>query len=291
MNQNANWAFYLYGFTRSDFVSKAATALPSETAGLPATTADPAVWEGRGIDGEHPPFCWRCGDLAAILSLVSREEFCGPPADSNLQDLTWLGPRIHRHQAVLEQAMRFGSILPARFGTLFSSLAVLDQFMERHREAIVDFLERVAGREEWAVKGLLDRARAEEELCRRQQAEGKVLPASSPGLAYLQEQRLRLKAGQELEDWLAGACSALLEELTPLAAEASARQVRSRQTTGADQEMVLNWAFLVPQSAAGEFQKRVQQTNAGQALAGLTFTLSGPWPPYSFCPELAAEPA
>ncbi len=291
MNQDANWAFYLYGFTQSDFVPKATAALPPETAGLPANSAGSAVLEDSGIDGKHPPFCWPHGNSVALLSLVSREEFCGPPADSNLQNLAWLGPRICRHQAVLEQAMRFGSILPARFGALFSSLAVLDQFMERHRETIVDFLERVAGREEWAVKGLLDRARAEEELCRRKQAEAEVPLASSPGLAYLREQRLRLKVRQELENWLAGACSALLEELTPLASEACARQVLSRETTGADQEMVLNWAFLVPQCAAAEFQKQVEQRNASQALPGLTFISSGPWPPYSFCPELAAEPA
>lgn len=291
MNQNPDSAFYLYGFTRSDFVPKATAALPSETAGLPANTAEPAVLEGRGIDGEHPPFCWRHGDSAALLSLVSREEFCGPLADANLQDLAWLGPRVCRHQAVLEQAMHFAPILPARFGTLFSSLEIMGQFMERHHETIVDFLERVAGQEEWALKGLLDRARAEEVLCRRKQAEGKVPLASSPGLAYLQEQRLRLKVRQELEDWLAGACSALLEELTPLASEARARQVLARQATGADQEMVLNWAFLVTQCAAAEFQKQVEQVNASRALPGLSFTLSGPWPPYSFCPELAAEPA
>lgn len=311
MNENPHSAFYLYGFARSDFVPKGTAATLSETAGLPANTAGAAVLEGCGIAAEHPPFCWRHGDAAAILSVVSREDFCGPAADANLQDLAWVGPRVCRHQAVLEQAMQLAPILPARFGALFSSLEILGQFMERHREAIARFLERVAGQEEWAVKGLLDRARAEEELCRRKLAEEKAtlapldrgtgvarcaglgyLPgrASSPGLAYLLEQRLRLQARQELEDRLAGACRALLEELTPLASEACERQVLARETTGVDQEMVLNWAFLAPQPAVAEFQKRVEQVNASQTLPGLTFAVSGPWPPYSFCPALEAGP-
>ncbi len=102
---------------------------------------------------------------------------------------------------------------------------------------------------------------------------------------------MRLKVRQELENWLAGACSALLEELTPLASEACARQVLSRETTGADQEMVLNWAFLVPQCAAAEFQKQVEQRNASQALPGLTFISSGPWPPYSVAAPMEPVPA
>jgi len=286
VNENPDSAFYLYGLTRPDLVLKVTAASPSDTADLPPEPAGAVVLEGGGIDGEHPPFCWCHGDSAAILSLVSREEFCGPAADANLQDLAWVGPRVCRHQAVLEQTMPFAPVLPARFGTLFSSLEALGQFMERHREAIARFLEGVTGLEEWAVKGLLDRGLAEEEFVRQQLAEGKARPAASPGLAYLHEEQARLKAKAGLEDWLAGACGTVLEELAPLASEGCPRPVLSRETTGADQEMVLNWAFLVPRRALAEFRKRVERVNASQTRPGLTFALSGPWPPYSFCPAL-----
>ena len=249
------------------------------------------IAEVAGIDEQRPPFLWCHGDSSAILSLVAREEFCGPAADSNLQDLAWVGPRVCQHQAVLEQARHFAPILPARFGTLFSSIEALARFMDQHQAAIADFLERVAGQEEWAVKGLLDRARAEDALCRQMLAKDQAPLASSPGLAYMQEQRLRIKARQELEDCLAGVCRVLLEELTPLVSETCQRQVLSRETTGADQEMVFNWAFLVPQGAVADFQKRVEEANTSRTLPGLTFAVSGPWPPYSFCPALEVEPA
>jgi hypothetical protein len=55
--------------------------------------------------------------------------------------------------------------------------------------------------------------------------------------------------------------------------------------------MVLNWAFLVPQGAVADFQKQVEHVNARRTPSGLTFAVSGPWPPFSFCPTLETEPA
>lgn len=291
MNELSNWVFYLYGFARPESAPKAAAAPPSASAGLPAITGDTAPLDGPGIAEEHPPFLWRHGQAAAILSLVFREEFCGPKAESNLQDLAWLAPRACRHEAVLEQAMQWSPVLPVRFGSLFSSLEALGQFMERHSAPIAQFLERVADHEEWAVKGRLDRARAEAELCREKLAREGGARASSPGLAFLQEQQLRLGARQELEARLASACQALAEQLKPLASEMCARQVLSAQLNGAAQEVIANWAFLVPQRALAEFQRQFERANASPALPGLAFELSGPWPPYSFCPALDAAPA
>ena len=52
---------------------------------------------------------------------IRREEFAGPEAELNLQQLSWVGPRALRHEAVIEEVMASSPVLPARFGTLFSS--------------------------------------------------------------------------------------------------------------------------------------------------------------------------
>lgn len=248
-----------------------------------------AALDGAEMDEAQAPWLWSHAGSTAILNRVPRNEFCGPAAESNLQDLSWVSPRVLRHQAVLERTMRLAPILPARFGTLFSSLAALGGLMERQRETIASFLNRVAQQAEWAVKGLLDREQAAEGLWSRKQAGKAGTLVSSPGLAYLLEQQSRRKIREELEEGLAVACSTLIEELTPLASEACSREVLSRQTTGAAHEMISNWAFLVPQAAGAEFRERVEQANAKQALPGLAFSVSGPWPPYSFCPALSLE--
>ena len=53
---------------------------------------------GAGLD-PHRPLCLASHeDLAAIHCTVFSEEFCGPEAIPNLQDLSWVGPRACRHQ-------------------------------------------------------------------------------------------------------------------------------------------------------------------------------------------------
>ena len=135
MINDSNDAFYVYGFTQAGLAPEAAGAAVAESGVSPSLFS-------VGIDEPHPPFFRRSGRVAAILSRVAQSEFCGPTGEKNLQDLAWLAPRACRHEAVLEQVMRLGAVLPARFGTLFSSTASLESFMRQHEDAIRRFLER-----------------------------------------------------------------------------------------------------------------------------------------------------
>src|ERR1035441_9534100 len=73
---------------------------------------------GIGVDGQHPVSVRDCGEIGAVLSEVELAEFCGESAEARLQDLAWLGPRVCRHESVIEEFMRHGPVLPARFATL-----------------------------------------------------------------------------------------------------------------------------------------------------------------------------
>ena len=79
-------------------------------------------------------------------------------------------------------------------------------------------------------------------------------------------------------------------DLRDYAAEVQERRLLSRETTGSDQDMVWNWALLIPRPAVGGFQTRIQNINAQYADRGLRVEVTGPWPPYSFCPALDMEP-
>jgi hypothetical protein len=223
------------------------------------------------------------------VSRVSRSEFCGPAGEKNLQDLAWLAECACRHQAVLDQVMPLGPVLPARLATLFSSLASLESFLRKHETAIARFLERVAGQQEWALKGFLDQSRAQAHWLARQPSQNPHRSGPAPGVAYLQEQSLRLRARQTLDDRLAEACDRLLNELNPLASDIVPRPILTPETPDPARQMVLNWALLLPPGAAAAFRAHIERANAQQNPAGLAFDVSGPWPPYSFCPAL--EPA
>lgn len=236
-----------------------------------------------GMDGRNPVFAWTFRDVAAVASRVPREEFCGPAAEAHMRELAWVGPRACRHEAVTEKVMRFSPVLPAKFGTLFSSLDSLEQFLRKHHAAITRFLDRVAGKEEWAIKGMLDRSRAREEilsamLARQQQD----LAALSPGKRYFQEQRMQALVGEELSGWVKEGCDNFIAGLPYLTPCVCRRRVLPQAAAGSNPEVVFNCAVLVRGGALAGLRARIDQANARCARWGLSFQLSGPWPPYSF---------
>ena len=113
-----------------------------------------------GVDGQRPVSVRACGEIGAVLSEVEVGEFCGESAEARLGDLAWLGPRVCRHEAVIEEVMRQAPVLPARFATLFTSVESLQRSVLERREAIAQFFAQLGDRQEWAVKGLLNRAGA-----------------------------------------------------------------------------------------------------------------------------------
>lgn len=250
-----------------------------------------AAIDGPGVDGERPLELIQFGDVVAVVSAVRVDDFVGPPAEARMQDLAWVGPRACRHEAAVERAMRASPVVPARFAALFSSRESLATWLETHRDAISRALDRFADHEEWAVKGTLDRRKAEARfLDAALTRQGSAL-SSSPGARYFEERRLRAGIGREVNAWLkevgAGIAKALLEG----AVEFREREVVSRGAPDEAGARILNWAFLVPRSSVDGFRARVQRINAEHAGQGLVLDLSGPWPPYSFCPSLEPESA
>ena len=243
-----------------------------------------------GVDGGGPVEVAVFQDLAAVWSPVPLEDFCGPEAEERLRDLAWIGPRVVRHQEVVAGVMRHSPVLPVRFGTIFASRANLERVLERHSGAIAAFLDRLTDREEWAVKGMLDRAGAKEKLFALKLArKAESLEALSPGKRYFEEQRLRAAGDQELQQWLKEVCRRLWADLRDYAAEVQERRLLSRETTGSDEDMVWNWALLIPGPAVSGFQALIQDVNSRCAPHGLRLEVTGPWPPYSFCPALDME--
>ena len=241
------------------------------------------------IAGLSDLMLYRRGDLVAICGWTEVDQWSGPESDLNLQDLQWLGPRVMRHQAVIEAAMRAAAVLPARLGTLFSSPDALGRFLDVHQHTIAGFLRQTADHEEWAVKGLLDRTRAQGWLYSRAVAAQPGGLAAASGARYLQERRMHAAAAQELNRWVAQTLESLLGELRPFAAGFHQRSVSSPAAPGAPQPIV-NLAFLVARGGLAAFHHCVERANLEHRDHGLELGLTGPWPPYSFCPTLEMPP-
>jgi len=245
-----------------------------------------------GVDGQMGVAVGDCGGIGAAFSQVELGEFCGESADAHLQDLAWLGPRVCRHEAVIEEIGDRVPVLPARFGTLFTSVDSLQQFVLEHRDAVAGFFTGIGGQREWAVKGLLDRPQALEGPCSPDRAAAdERAPAASPGARYFEEKRIKAKWEREFNLRLKEFCRRAAAALAEHAGGFRERKVLAPVEEGSGAEIVLNWAFLVSPAALEEFRGCLERFNEGEAFPGLALTATGPWPPYSFVPDLSAGAA
>jgi len=255
--------------------------VPADTTTVPA---------GAGIDGTHPLERLELGELTAVISTVSRQEFVGFEAEERLRDLAWVGPRALRHQAVIRDLMEQGPVVPVQFATLFSDAENLRARITRHQALLLAFLERTRNQAEWSVKALYDRKSTLARITKRTLAEQETeLAALAPGRRYFEEQKLRKAVESELSTTLAETCRWLYERLGETATEACKVRLQTQEQSGLALDMAANWAFLIARSALDAFEQRIDKLSGAGNPGALQLWMSGPWPPYSFSPRLDGD--
>lgn len=228
-------------------------------------------------------FLWQYLDLIAVLSPISVGEFAEFMTESNMQNIAWVAPYACRHQEIVTQMTHYGPVLPAGFASLFSSLESLEKLLKEKYDFIWQFFNKVTGKQEWAVKGLMDRKKATKfflsQLLTNQEQK---LSALSQGMRYFEEQKIRASADKALNQWLKKTSADLVKKLNYHACDFYERRLLSKELIGKDTDMIFNWAFLVIQENVNDFQLQINEVNQTLIDYGLKFELSGPWPPYSF---------
>jgi hypothetical protein len=204
-----------------------------------------------------------------------------------MEDLTWVAPRALRHEEVIMAVMQQVAVLPARFGTVFSSLEAMAVPLRRHRDALSKFFLDAAGQKEWTLRGYVNMQQARSEvMAARLAAEKEQLAELTPGKRYFLEQKIKGAVDKDVAIWL----KEMERDILRVAHEASKGfsecRLQSRDVTGRDEEMFFHGAFLVPDASMEDMQRLLSDWNAAHQDAGLLLELSGPWPPFHFAPAL-----
>jgi hypothetical protein len=246
--------------------------------------------EGDGVGCGGPLVQEDFRDVTAVACTVPLEDFVGSSADERLQDLAWVAPRALRHEQVIEEVMRHSPVLPARFGTLFSSRESLLALVENNYAKIDQFLDYVKDKEEWAVKCLLSRSDAMQSVFAEQASDRQSeLDSMPPGLRYFKKRQMAAEAEKGLNRWLSEVCKGVAQQLASIAADSSKRSI-SQALEDKGMEVVANWAFLINEDAVQNFETSIARINGPLKERGLFFKCSGPWPPYTFSPALEMVP-
>jgi hypothetical protein len=170
---------------------------------------------------------------------------------------------VRAHDAVVREAMRVETPLPARFGQTFPDESTLRRSLEERREGVARGLERVRGAVEMTVRLLLDAAAPAP-------AER---PAASSGREYMAWLRERQRAAEGARQ--------RAEFLQARVAQAVGGLARAEARTGASASgKTATISHLVACGDVTRYRHLVHELSEREPE--LRLMLSGPWAPYSF---------
>jgi hypothetical protein len=233
---------------------------------VPAAAAVPDV---PGIAG-RPVERIAHGRLAALVTPVPAERFTGEALKERLEDLDELEALARGHEAVLEDVLRGGDLVPFRLCTIYRAPDTVRHMLATEGPRLERALARLQGKAEWGVKAFAAPAAAPAPAAR---------PAS--GTEYLRRRSAERRRAEHDGDALAEAVAGVHARLAERACAAVLAPPQDRRLSGRDAEMVLNASYLVERERARDFAGLVDALGDD----GIALELTGPWPAYHFVTE------
>jgi len=219
----------------------------------------------------------------ALAVDVPTDMFEDDGAEARLKDVRWLTPRAAAHERLVRAAMDRAAVMPVGFGSVFSDERALAASLARHEHDIAAFLGEAAGAREWSVKALADRdafrQRAREALAATSDVEG--------GAAYLQRRKQEEDIERLAEELALEALDGLIDGADGTFRDVVERPVNVQPEDG--RWLPAHLAFLVGEEERLAFDDAIERGGRALDAAGIDLEVSGPWPPYSFCPRVGED--
>ncbi len=222
---------------------------------------------------------------AAVVSLVSLEEFGEEALERNLASPEWLAQKAQRHQSVVAAVADRVGVIPMRLCTIYRDEARVREMLAEHEAEFASALARLEGKQEWGVRVYSDpevlRGRLVElsEAVRLLESQVAGKPAGS---AYFLRKKIEEAARSEMERICDDVVLESFDRLASHCDDGVLCRLLDREVTGLSQDMILSAAYLLTREAVEPFHAELDVLRAEKAALGLTFELSGPWPPYNF---------
>ena len=226
--------------------------------------------------------------LKAVVAECDAGQFVGTTAEQDLADPLKVTALALAHAQQVEGIFRQTAVLPVAFGTVFSNQAAIAQLLRNNRLAIVEFLSRVAGHEEWALKAVVDAKAGKQRFIECAMAAAQVDWRTPPGARYFQEQALRRQAAGQFQSVLGQSCRKLGEDLSAWCAGLGDRPLLPRDD---GRQTMASWSLLVSAKHRDELPARIAALEPSLTDAQIALELSGPWPAWSFVPRLDSADA
>ena len=242
----------------------------------------------QGIEGTYPTCVLAHGEVCALVSRVPLQEYDEPTLNRQLEDLRWLTAKVKRHEEIVRAVQGSHPVIPVKFGTIYLSVDGVLETLRRHYQEFRAFLTFIRDKEEWGVKVF---ASGEPENTLPEASEltrelDRQLATATPGAAYFLRKKRHSLLRQHVLSHRDALSHQIYQQVLSWCLEGCRNTLFSQRATGKAAEMILNAAFLLAQPEVSSFKHQMDGLAACYAGCGLAFELSGPWPPYNFCPAV-----
>lgn len=219
-----------------------------------------------------------------IVSTVPESAYGEEALERGLQQLEWVAPRALAHEAVVEHFLAAPAVLPMQLFTLFTGDERASEHVVRDRRRITAILKRIKGQVEWGLRLTLDpeAETGRPAVSRKRAARTFTVRGSegTSGAAYLAHKRDQLDLARKRLNKARKEANRMYKAVSREATGARRRTATEQAAPGS--RLVLDAAFLVPARRATAFRTAVGRHTRALKDAGLTVSLTGPWPAYNF---------
>jgi hypothetical protein len=240
------------------------------------------------------------GGFTVLASSVPRRLFDRGDPQNRTADPDWMAARVRAYHTVNAAAAEAPEpFLPLAFGTLFSSLDLLADWLAPRAVALRAALGRVAGRREWLLTLEADQAAHAAWLDANDtalQALAASVAAAGEGTAFLLARRL-----DKTREAARARHAARAADLVAAALDRAKAREEAGAKAGADLTVLAEtprgggaaWSILAPSAASSgtAWSAPLADVAADLAPTGLVLRLTGPWPAYAFARAALAEEA
>jgi hypothetical protein len=206
---------------------------------------------------------------------VLYEDIAAVVSDAPIEVLDATRENVLAHERVNEAVMRYQTVIPMSFGTVFKTRDDIVELLRGAHGAFQDVLTKMENKVEFGLKVLWDRdamirnIEHDDEDIRRLKSE----IATQKGSTYF----ARVQYGRLVDGALQSRSEQYVNEIFEALRDVC---VASRANKPIGDKMIMNAAFLVDRDREPAFDARVKAL--GAKYDTLTFRYTGPWPPYNF---------
>ena len=212
------------------------------------------------------------------LYTVSFDEIMAVVSDIKKVDLVANQLNAFAFAYVIEILEQQYPLLPMRFGSVLESTDSILKMLEKNYPELQNNIQKVENKSEFGLKIFCDTDKLKAELNSKSEAsEDSQKPVTESKDSVFREYINQKLKAHRLEEMLMGYIDSIIAEFTGFLTELDAVKKIKKMTNATT---IIDAVFLLEKHRKAELIRAIQDLQ--NQHSGLNYTLTGPWPPYSF---------